>query len=387
MATSLDRLIRKEVSLGAIREKLPPTNHIGLTQIAPFLEVGTDDVIFEYIKSGFQDGLAPARAEDAEAELAQKDEMLAGQGRAAVSDWALKDKYTASDVQRYREDLFIQQQLKQLDNLPLNWTGRSIDQFQNRLAREDARRKRYLDNRIEWLITQSIQNGMISYNDGKDKWTVNYGRPADQQSQAPASGMYDTTDFDPIGDFMAVSDEMWDRYGIRPKRVIASRKLLNRIWRSDRWLSRIGIVVGGTPSSPITDPRYLAGNGGWGLQAAIDALSAEVDMQFIQYDSVYQTRPIGSTTVSNVKFLDETQFYFLPSDSIENTGVLGPIDDTEVGFAKMLTAPHPEGNWQPGFYEWEDESKDPWMHVRGSGIKAFPIFPYMELTYTMKALP
>ena len=83
MPTSLDRLVRKEVSLGAIREIKPPQNHIGLG-VAPFLDVATDDVIFEYIKGGLQDGLAPARAEDAEAELAQKDELFYGQGRAAV---------------------------------------------------------------------------------------------------------------------------------------------------------------------------------------------------------------------------------------------------------------------------------------------------------------
>jgi len=59
---SQDRLVRKEVSLGTIREKLLwPQTHIGLS-IAPFLDVATDDVIFDYIKGGLSDGLAPARA-------------------------------------------------------------------------------------------------------------------------------------------------------------------------------------------------------------------------------------------------------------------------------------------------------------------------------------
>lgn len=386
MAESLDRLIRKEVSLGAIREKLPPADHIGLSQIAPFLDVESDDAIFDYIAGGYSESLAPQRAEDAEAELAQKDDLLYGQGRAAVVDWSLKDKYTASDVTRYREDLFIQQSLQGItrNDLPLNFRGRMVDGFQNRLARDDARRRRALDNRIEWLIMQAIQTGGISYNDGKIKWSVDFGRPAGQQDQAPASGLYNTTTFDPIGDFTEVSDLMYDTYGVRPARVIASRKLLNQIWKSDRWLARVGIIVGGTPSSPIDNPAYLTGN--WSRQAAIDALSQEVGMQFIEYDSVYRTRPVGGTTYTNNRFLADDRFYFLPTAGIENTGTLGPIDDTEIGFAKTLTSPHPEGNWESGFYEWEDESKDPWMHVRGSGIKAFPVFPYMELTYTMKAL-
>jgi hypothetical protein len=380
-----DRLIRKEVSLGAIREKQPPQDHIGLTQIAPFLDVATDDAIFDYIAGGFQDGLAPARAEDAEAELAQKDELLYGQGRASVIDWALKDKYTASDISRYREDLFIQQQLRGVDagNLPLNFTGRQVDGFQQRLAREDTRRRRFLDNRIEWLIMSAIDQGKISYNDGKIKWTVDFGRPADQQAQAPASGLYNGTDHDPIGDFQAVSQEMFDKYGVRPKRVIASRKLLNTFWRSDRFIARTGLVVGGTPSSPI-DMNYLVS--GWDQDAAVRIVEQAVGMQFIEYDSVYRTRNVGSTQWVNNRFTDEDTFYFLPSPGVENTGYLGEIDDTEVGFAKTLTAPHPEGNWSSGYYEWEDETRDPWMHVRGSGIKAFPVFPYMELTYSMKAL-
>ena len=61
-----DRLIRKEVALGVIREIIPPETHIGLATIAPLLSVPTDDVIFQYAQ-GITDGLSPARAEDAEA--------------------------------------------------------------------------------------------------------------------------------------------------------------------------------------------------------------------------------------------------------------------------------------------------------------------------------
>src|SRR5690606_34113709 len=151
---------RKEVSLGAIREKLPPQDHIGLTQIAPFLEVESDDVIFDYIGSHLQDGLAPARAEDAESQLAQKDDLVYGQGRASVIDWAQKDRYTASDVTRYREDLLVQQQIQGAGvNLNFNYTGRAVEQFRQRIARDDSSRKRRLDNRLEWLIMTGFVAG------------------------------------------------------------------------------------------------------------------------------------------------------------------------------------------------------------------------------------
>ena len=45
----------------------------------------------------------------------------------------------------------------------------------------DTARKRRLDNRINWLITQALDFGSIVYNDGKIKWSVDYGRPAGQQ--------------------------------------------------------------------------------------------------------------------------------------------------------------------------------------------------------------
>lgn len=374
----LDRLIRKEVALGAIREKLPPQDHVGVEQIAPFLEVGTDDVIFDYIKDGLSMGLAPARAEDAEAELSQKDGLSFGQGRAAVIDWSLKDRYSASDVTRYREALLISEQLGgRSAELPLNFVGKTTDDFQKRLARDDAARKRKLDNRLEWMIWQAIENGTISYNDGKIKFTVDYGRPANQTNQAPPGGLYSTTTSDPIGDINSMNDAMFAAYGVRLKHAWTSQRVLNNMWKSDRFVARTGLVVasGGTK----IDPNYLLD--GWGPEAALAVVERATGVTFKVYDSVYRTRSIGSTTMVNNRFNSDNKIYFLPDEND-----LGEIDDTEIGFAKTLTAPHPEGDWASGFYEWEDETRDPWTHVRGSGIKAFPVFPYMEYTYTMTVL-
>lgn len=384
MPTGVDRLVRKEVSLGAIREKQPPMEHIGLAQIAPFLDVATDDVIFEYIKGGLQDGLAPARAEDAEAELAQKDDLLYGSGRAAVVDWSLKDKYTPSDVSRFREDLFLKNQLQGTVTGPnggnLNFVGRTADDFLRRVARHDTMRRRKLDNRLEWLIMSAMENGTISYNDGKIKFTVNYGRPADQQNIAPPGGLWSSPTCDPIGDLLAASQLMFDRYGVRPSKGILSTKIVNNLWKSNRFLAAVGVpVVGGTPSVTV-DPNYL-GLAGYNPAGALAIVSQATGIDFTIYDAVYRTRPIGGTTFTNNRFVSDNKVILLPGE-----GDLGEIDDTEIGFAKTLTAPHPEGNWQSGYYEWEAEKSDPWMQVRGTGIKAFPVFPYMEYTFSYAVL-
>jgi hypothetical protein len=382
--TPVDRLVRKEVALGAIRERASvfPETHIGQT-IAPFMDVATDDVIFEYIKGGLQEGLAPARAEDAEAELSQKDELTYGSGRASIIDWSLKDKYTASDVTRYRDALLIDQATRgQLSTqISTNFVGNTVEDFNRRLARHDALRVKKLQNRHEWLVMQAIETGGIAYNDGKIKFTVNYGRPSGQQDQAPGSTvLWDAgVDHDPIGDILAVQELMRDTYGVEMRRAITSKKVFNTIWKASRFQAVAGLpVVGGTPSIPL-DLNYLAPN--WSQQAAVAVVEQATGVKFELYDSVYRTRPIGSTTFTNNRFTSDKKIFFLPDQAD-----LGEVDDTDIGFAKTLTAPHPEGNWSAGFYEWESEERDPWQHVRGTGVKMFPVFPYMEYTYTMTVL-
>lgn len=371
-----DRLIRKEVALGTLRELQPPTDHIG-ESIAPMMSVASDDVIFDYARS-LADGLAPARAEDAEAELAQKDIMLGGTGRASVIDWAIKDYYTASDVARYRETLLLAGRLGEIGttNMPLT-VGSQLEDFRNKVARDDALRRRKLDNRLEWMRLTPLDTGGLAYNDGKIKFAVDYGRPADQTDEAPAGGTYESTTHDPIGDMLAMQEFMFNRYGVRMNRAITSKKVLNTFWKTNKFTALAG-VVGGTPSSPI-DPNYLVA--GWGPQRAIDAVSSAVGVNFQVYDSVYRTRAIGSTTIVNTRFSDEKKIYFLPDPAD-----VANLDDA-IGFARTLTSPHPEGNWSTGFYEWEEDTKDPWGTTRGTGIKAFPIFMHLDWTYSMKVLP
>lgn len=389
---SQDRLVRKEVALGQIREIIPPETHIGLT-LCPWLPVQSDDVVFDYAK-GLTDGLVPARAEDAEAELARKDDLYAGQGRASIIDWAVKDRYAASDVTRYRELVNITTQIRDTGNFPLTVTNMT-EEWQQKLARDAMRRRRKLDNRLEWMVMTSLQTGGMAYNDGRIIFSVDYGRPALQDGTAAtgadsafyAGGTVDlaTANFwdddpaasDPIADVLRVQEYMYDLYGVRITRAITSRKALNSVMNSDKFIARTGLV-GGTGAAPV-DPRYIID--GWGPSAAVEIVKRATGVEFVEYDSVYRTRVLGATTVTNNRFTDQELVIFLPDE-----GDVNEFDNTEIGFGKMLTSPHPEGNWQPGFYEWERETVDPWGYDRGTGVKAFPVFPHMELTGVMKVL-
>jgi hypothetical protein len=375
----LDRLVRKEDALGTIREILPPTDQ-KILQAFPFLDVATDDVVFDYVKGFLVDGMSPARAEDAEAELSQKDDLGVGQGRASIIDWAEKDKYTASDVTRWREANRLAQIADGLGvQLSLGNPGNQVAEFNARVARDDARRTRKLLNRIEWMGQTALWTGALAYNDGRIQFSVNYGRPAGQQDVLPAGPLWDAgTAHDPIGDLLALDAQFYTTYGVHLRTAWTSKKVLNTIWKSSRWIANFGIVVGGTPSSPI-DMNYVASS--WNPQVAIDAVEAATGIRFEVYDSVYRSRAIGSSTITNTRFSPENKILFFPDEA-----QLGEINDTDLGFGRVLTAPHPEGNFQSGFYEWEKETIDPWMTVRGTGIKAFPVFPMMEYSTVMRVL-
>lgn len=385
-----DRLVRKEVGLGTIRELQPPLDHIGVRLLAPMLDVASDDVIFDYAR-GLTDGLAPARAEDAESELAQKDLLYGGVGRASVLDWALKDHYTASDVMRFREGLLIQSRLgvNSVSELPVSIQS-TVEEFRSKVARDDALRRRKLDNRIEWMIWTAMETGLITYNDGKIKFSVDFGRPANQTDEAPTGALWSSTSSDPINDLLAVQTYMYDLYHVRMDRAVASRKVLLSCLNSERFIARSG-MTGATGGAPV-DPRYVID--GWGVPAAVNVIERATGIRFIGspaqandpfnntacYDAVYRTRPVGSTTITNNRFFSDNKILLLP-----NPADVDALDDA-IGFGRTLTSPHPEGNWTPGYYEWEKEMTDPWGVDRGTGIKAFPVFPHLEWTYTMAVL-
>ena len=377
-----DRLVRKETSLGAIRELDPPTDHIG-DSIAPWLDVATDDVIFDYLTVQTE-GLAPARAEDAESELAQKDETTAGQGRASVIDWALKDHYDPSDVNRARELARIAEAMRN-GSLPMLVSSATED-WNAKVARDRVLRRRKLDNRREWLIMNAISSGQIAYDDGKIKFLVDYGRPANQSAGNAAfdlasagitDGVWDIsgTDFDPIRFFTELSEWFFETYGVRLGSAIGSKKIFNQFWMSEKFNQRAGLGAVYDNAGNPGPPDLLYATAGWSQDAARRIVEQSVDMTFREYDSVYRTRPVGSNTVTANRFLPTTRLILLPR--MED---LREIATTKIGFAKTLTSPHPEGNWSAGFYEWERSTVDPWGQDVGNGIKMFPVFPHMEFT-------
>lgn len=358
------RLIQKDVMLGVLRELEPPQNHIG-ARYMPMQEVESDDVIWDAVK-GLTAGLAPARAMDAESELAQKDEIV-GVGKASIIDWAIKDRWNASDVARYREIT----EFAGADALP-----RSIQSIQGdldaKMARAALKRRRQLDNRLEWLFWRAVTDTM-SYNDGKVIFSATYGIPADQKAVVPSVTWDNAATSDPIGNLIAWRELVRDRTGVELSRAVTSRKVLFNAMNNTKFAQ---MFSGQNP--------FYAMQGNFGLQAAIDRIQQATDITFEVYDASYRTRPFGSTTITNTRFNDQRDIYLFPDgdDIVSYSG-----GNNGLGLGNMLTSPHPEGNWSAGWYEWEQERRDPWGQDTGTGIKAFPVVWAPEVLFSARVLP
>lgn len=358
------RLIQKDVMLGLLKELEPPQDHIG-DQFLPLQSVESDEVVWDAIK-GLTAGLAPARAMDAESELAAKDEVV-GTGRAAIIDWSIKDRWNASDVARFREIT----QFAGADALPR--TTQSIaNDFNAKMARAAAKRRRQLDNRLEWLRWAAIQDS-VAYNDGKVVFSTTFGVPSDQKNVVP-SVTWDNTSSDPIGNVIAWRETVRNRTGVELKRAVTSRQALFSVMNNTKFSQ---MFSGQNP--------FYALNTNFGIQASTARLADATDMEWIVYDASYRTRPFGSTTITNTRFTDARNVYFFPSqgDIANYSGY-----DNGMGLGALMSSPHPENNWQSGFYEWEKNlGPDPWGVDQGTGIKAFPVLFSPEVLFSARVLP
>ncbi len=213
---------------------------------------------------------------------------------------------------------------------------------------------------------QALFKNQIVYNDGKIIFSVPYDRPSGQTNASVTP--WSSTQASPIEDILSVQDTMFDTYGVNISRAMVSRRIVRSAFMSDKFRNDL------TGSNPL----YTVNN--WTAETALKIIAEQTGVSFFVYDSVYRTRNLGSGTIVNNRFSPDNKILFLPDASDVNA-----IDDA-IGFGKTLTSPHPEGNFTSGFYEWERDTVDPWSHDMGTGIKAFPVFPHLDMTYVLKVL-
>jgi len=371
---SQSRLIRQETALGIVRNLVPQDELIGLSEFAPLKDIDTDDFVIQLGDVGPSTKMAPARADDAEAELFQQDRFVPGEYRGRTIDWAIKSRYSTSDINTHRDAVDTAARIGNGQPLPL-FVNRVLEGFNEKVQRDTVKRREMLDYRLNWLIMQSVTEGALAYNDGKIKFNINWGRPADQHRQAPKSGTYASTTHDPIDDIKAVKAKMRNLYGIELDRAYCSPEFLETFWHSDKFRQ---IAAPGNSGVTAEDMPYLLA--GWGPDSAVRIVEQATGITFRPYNGVYRTRLEGTKTFQQHRWMPVDDVIFMPAESDINA-----IDETDLGFGRTLTSPHPAGDWTSGFYQWEkDYGQDPWGYAVGTGIKAFPVLPHLNWTYTWK---
>jgi len=367
----------KEVALGTVRD-LPVDQRFLWPRFAPLLDKPADEFTFQVEVHG-SDLMAPAADESAESET-YEDDTFFGEGRGSVIDWRINNRTKPSDVNNAR---LLEQAMAQYRStgavIPTQFQAQA-QQYSTKLTRDAIKRRQMLDFRLEWMFTQGLSTGAINYDNGKGfRFQTPFGLPVDQLNQAPASTvLWDAgVDHDPIGDIDAIQEFMNDTYDISVDTMIISPKALRKMVRSKFFYPRTGLAI--PAGIGPRDMGYI--NPNFGEQEAVNIITQATGIRnVVVYDAKRRVKALGANSRPTMeRFIPEGQVIFLPS--IEAAGdLLG----TEIGFAKTITTPHPEGNWSSGFYTFEEEGTDPWGVKHGTGIKAMCIFPAIWLSYSLQ---
>lgn len=379
--TANDELLRKQTELGIIRE-LPINKDHMWQRVAPLLEIESDDFTFQYgIPEA--DQTVPFRSEDAESETMVSD-TFAGLGNGSVVDMAVHHMTKPSDITRWKDHQAALEAFAASGAAAPRSFQRWNEQYQSKVAKDRLARFRAIDNTIEWMTTQALSTGTISYDNGNGfKFDVDFQADPAQTDQGPASGTpWDDANggHDPLGDIDAIQEYMYNAHDITMGTMILSRKALRTMKRSTKWFPRVANLptpAGVTPTDQMYFPNAI------GDEQAAALIAAAVDVEsVIVYDAKMRIRPVGSNvdTGTDNRFLPENQVIFLPN-AAEARELLG----TDIGFMRNLTAPHPEALGDAGFYEFVDGPHvDPWGIKHGTGIKVATVLPAAELMYSMR---
>lgn len=318
--------------LGAIRD-LSPKSELLYPTICPLKEVGSLQVIVDRVRP--VTGIAQKRSPDAEASLAPKDayktDML------TLADWAIKERFSMNDVAYYRE----------VANLPVESNPVANSLATTFRAKKDAaptKLRNYLDNRLEWLAINTYRNNLSEYG------ITTVGIPADQYNVHPSNDWNDLTNGNPLGDIDTWKELVRDRTGATLATCIMSSRVFQYLKQNTRFAQTF------SGQNPMYDWRI------WNNDAVKSFFKDQTEMDLIIYDGMYETKNLTTQVVTSTRFLPRNEVIFLPKAVSNEFSYL----------AAMLTAPHMQGNWQPGFYAWQEEKNDPPIYIVGAGIQAFP---------------
>ena len=325
-------LMDKKTMLEVVRELLPSDDFVGTT-ILPMKDEATEKVMADLILTN--SGIANYRAADAEAELKGKD--ILQQIILEIADIAKKERFNTTDVQAIREA----GELPVLDDAPtlIAQIGAQA-RVKFRESLEELRRQ--CDNRIEWHSIQALL-GTISVT-SPVVFSVDFGIPSTQTGLTPTVQWDTTATSTPSDDLVAWQETVNDATGVVPDGCLMSRKAL----------------LYASKAAAFRDVVKQAGEFLFSIKQVKSLLQDHTGLAISIYDAMYHTRA-STGTLTSTRMLDYHKIILYPSNL------------PTPGLGRNLTCPHPHGNYQPGFYTWDDTKKDPWGYEVGVGIKCFPV--------------
>lgn len=322
--------------------KLNPATSKVFAQFLPVKNVATKQTMWDIVHAS--NGIADFRAEDAEAQLVEREAY--DQAFADLADIAEKERFNDTDLRTLRE----------AGSLPISEDGPGLIQamaaeaeLKQRQAMQRLRTR--VDNRLEWMRVNALM-GSIAYNSKGLKFTVDYGIPTAQKDQAPAVPWSTLASAKPLEDIQGWQVFLRNTYGREAKTMICSYQTMLYIAQNTAIQAAMQYTM---PMMTVTD--------------AVNFVQSKLNLTVVLYDSTYQ---------------DSNKVYqrYMP----ENKVILIPdLSDLPEGLGDTAVTGHAHNNYQPGYYTWTEQKADPYGVFVGVGIEAFPRLMHPEVLYTVNA--
>lgn len=352
------------VMLGFIRSLEPPQNYLGRTFLPDRV---IPDSEFEYIKGvNDQPVMAHIIGYDSEAPIAGRP----GLGERVRGELPLIKRKT-----RISE--------KEITRFVTPRTGTADLDAAIRAVYDDlARMVGSIQARMEWLRMQALSEDVVTYNDGGVIMQFNYGVPdvaqitlgATAGSATDGTGATvaaygprwsDTTNATVITDLMTTCDEIEQRTGERPARMVMSRKTANYFHTNAQikgWT-----YATNAPDRPLTPD--------------------EVNQTFTRYGipgyQIYDTK-VGSEnadgTTTQVRTMRENMVLLLPAGNLGQT-LWGPTAESRV----VLGTPYAQQ--APGLWANTYATDEPPAQWTKAVAAAFPSLPEVDKLGQMTVYP
>jgi len=344
--------------LGFVRNLLPVPTYQGNSFLPP---VTVDDVEFEYIK-GFNDlpVMAHVITWDAEAPMGRRQ----AQGEKVQGELPpIKRKERISEKEILR---FLQPRRGTADQQA------AVREVYARTARLVAS----IQARVEWLQLQALSEDKVIYNEGGIIISFDYGINPDQQIDLVTQLDGDATDVSakygpvwtdranskPVSDLMVLCDEVEDRTGARPARLVTSKTMAANLLFSAE-------IKGFTyplnaPDRPLT-PAEVS-----------DTLNRYNLPSVSTYD-VKVRAEAHDGTVTEVRTMAANKAFLLPGTNVGNT-LVGPTAEARI----LIGTPYQQlvsGIWANTYQK--DEPPSEWVKAAAT---IFPSMPDAHLIAQMK---